>query len=179
MHPNEDLGEQALPAHMEDLPVYPRRGIPIPYVNASTGDGQPDFAVLDSEKVRTVAAQRLCGVCGMPLDYWVAFVGGPRAAAERRYLDPPMHPDCARASMWLCPWIARQEMRRLPTLRSEAGVPAGFGEDKPEEFLLYLTRGFRYDVTREGVIFRPNPAKGLIRYRYAGGRLGFGSAREN
>lgn len=172
MNSHEELDGHAIPAQMKNLPLCPRRGLPIPYVNAMTSDGRPDFAVLDSAKVRTVAERRLCGVCAEPLGYWMAFVGGPRAASEREYVDPPMHPDsCAPAALRLCPWIARESMWRLPTARSDAGFPSGFTGDKPEEFVVYLTRGYRHTLTRDGVVFRPHPAKALTRYHYVEGRL--------
>jgi hypothetical protein len=160
-----------LPQRLTELPVCPRRGLPVPYTNLITGQGDVDFATLDSAKVHQVALNRLCGVCGRPLDYWIVFVGGPRCVDSRAYLDPPMHEDCARATLRLCPYLARETMRRRKTPTSDATTPPGFVEDKPASYLLYVTRSYTYIVIPDGVIFHPAPAKRLEEYRYIDGRL--------
>jgi hypothetical protein len=71
----------------------------IRFVNETEG-GTGDFAAIQAEKGIACAQQRLCAICGTPLQYWIAFLGGARCAEQRIYLDPPMHPACAEAR-WL------------------------------------------------------------------------------
>jgi len=80
----------AVPPQLAHLPMCPRRGLPVPYVN-QRDDRPPDFSTIFGERVLACARDQLCGVCAQPLTYWVAFLGSRRAAEERAFLDPPMH----------------------------------------------------------------------------------------
>lgn len=161
-----DLSER-----LAGLPICPRRDLPVPYANATTAEGQADFATLDSTKVLQIARNRLCGICGHPLDYWIVFIGGPRCVEARAFLDPPMHPDCANTALHMCPYLARETMQRRRTPSPGAITPPGFIEDKPETYVLYVTRSYKHTVTRDGMIFRPAPAVRTEQYRYVDGRL--------
>src|SRR5437763_1050282 len=105
----------AVPPQLAHLPVCPRRGLPVPYVN-QRDDGPPAFSTIFGERVLACARDRLCGVGAQPLTSWVAFLGGRRSAQERAFLDPPMHPPCAEAAARLCPYVVRagtpQAMKR-------------------------------------------------------------------
>lgn len=160
-----------IPDRLAGLPVCPRRGLPVPYVNLITAGGIPDFATLDSRSVYEVAANRLCGVCGQLLDYWIVFVGGPRCAADRAYVDPPMHSECAQAALRLCPYLFRQDMKRRRATLPGVGAPIGFTEDKPEAYLLYVTRSYKITITEDGIVFTPAPAVRIERCQYVDGHL--------
>lgn len=160
-----------IPDRLAALPVCPRRGLPIPYANVITAGGSADFATLDSRCVHDVALQRVCGVCGQELDYWIVFAGGPRCATDRAYVDPPMHHECARAALRLCPYLFRQDMKRRKSTAPGAGTPMGFTEAKPEAYLLYVTRSYKITITEGGIIFTPAPAVRIERYDYVDGRL--------
>jgi hypothetical protein len=162
---------EPLPERLAALPVCPRRRLPVPYANVITGEGTVDFAALDSTKVQHIARHRLCGICGQPLDYWIVFLGGPRCADSRAYLDPPMHHDCARHALQLCPYLARETMQRRKTPISEATTPPGFIDDKPAAYLMYVTRSYTYTVAPDGVIFRPAPAVRIEHCHYTDGHL--------
>lgn len=153
-----------------------RNGLPIPYANESAS-GAEDFAVIQGDKLLTIIKHRLCGVCGQPLGYWIAFLGGPRCVTSRAYADPPMHEDCAEASTRLCPHIAKWPTSRSQKVaqRGDVFTPAGFSEAKPSEWVMYITRGFGYDEARS--FFIPAPAKRLRRFVYgADGNLREGGA---
>ncbi len=152
------------------LPRCPRRGLPIPYVNLIE-NGRPDFSVLDSRRVHQAAAERLCGICGEPLGYWITFLGGPQSVSSRAFLDPPMHEPCAYTALRLCPFLVRRDMKRRRTAATNAGTPYGFTEARPEAYLIYTTRGYRFTVTAECIIFRPAPAVRVQRCEYADGRI--------
>ncbi|WP_149264271.1 hypothetical protein [Actinomadura sp. K4S16] len=157
-----------IPQRLAHLPVCPRRNVPVPYANITTEDGQHDFTALDSAKVVRLAAERRCGICEDTLDYWIVFLGGERSAQSRAYTDPPMHEECARFAARTCPYVTRAHMSRRKTpLTPDTTVPKGFSEDKPAEFLLYFTRSYKHQVTRDGVLFRPAPAVRLERCGYS------------
>lgn len=143
------------------------RGYPITYVTGITKDGDPDFTAIDGLKVYEVGKKRLCGLCGHPLAYWIAFIGGPKALKNRAYADPPMHPDCAKAAMELCPYIIHGRARRAVNTKVESVIPEGFSGDKPEMWILILTRGFKWQLGRDQtMLFRPNPPVFMDYYEY-------------
>src|SRR5690349_19119406 len=61
-----------------------RRGLPIPPVNLhpepATGQPTVDFTTINTTTSTALAAERRCSLCGEAIGYWVAFLGGPRAA---------------------------------------------------------------------------------------------------
>jgi hypothetical protein len=166
-------------AHQVELEVLPeslarrprdRRGLPIPAVQAINSDGTPDFTAVDAAAAWRLGEERRCGLCGEPIGYWVAFVGGPRAVQHRMFLDPPMHPDCAHAAMRLCPHMARRSASRAS--KSDAVSPVGFVEDKPDEWFVYETREYRCELIIErgqihGYVFQTAPAVRLHHWVYS------------
>jgi hypothetical protein len=168
-----------MPAGLAARPHDRRRGIPIPFVN-ETRDGGVDFAAIQADQVLRCARERLCGTCGQPLGWWVAFLGGPESAAQRAYLDPAMHPDCAESALTLCPHIARQQHRRAPDhrLASEVITPDSMTETKPQRWVMGITRDYEARIvapprTRQAhVLFLPKPFKRTRTWGYTpDGRL--------
>lgn len=82
------------------------KGFPVPYVLGWSGEGAPDFKVVDPATVAKCLKYRLCGLCGLSMRPPVAFLGGPRSAESGLYLDPPSHPDCAEYAARVCPHYA-------------------------------------------------------------------------
>ncbi|WP_099020845.1 hypothetical protein [Mycolicibacterium palauense] len=155
--------EPALPAALAARPHDRRRGLPIPFVN-ETPDGEVDFAAIQASQVLRCARERLCGSCGQPLAWWVAFLGGPESATQRAYLDPGMHPDCAEAALTLCPHIARRHHRRAPEHRLAAGVitPDTMTETKPQRWVMGICRDYEARIVaprsaQAHVLFLPRP----------------------
>jgi hypothetical protein len=97
-----------IPWFLDHLEVDPR-GYPIPFTVWYDKEGKPDFRVTDQNKWLACAEQRLCGVCGEKLEYWIFFVGGPKAIETRTFYDPPMHDTCASYSVMLCPHLNNPE----------------------------------------------------------------------
>src|SRR5439155_21703240 len=66
-----------------------RRGLPIPPVNLhpnpAIGAPRLDFTTISTD----LATDRRCSLCSGEMGYWVAFLGGPRAAELMHYTDPP------------------------------------------------------------------------------------------
>ena len=146
-----------------------RRGLPVPFVQASHPDGSPDFTAVDARLVMDAIGRHLCGLCGQRLDYWIAFVGGPTSVAQQMFLDPPMHVDCARAALQLCPHMAHQVSRRAS--KTDAVAPEGFVAGKPDAWFLYVTRTFKVRRTSEAYVLVAAPAKQLERFDYVDGVL--------
>lgn len=170
--------QHPIPMAMATRPIDPRRGLPIPFIN-ETDDGAVEFAAIQSHKVLACARGHLCGICGNPLGYWMAFIGGPRSASTRAYLDPPSHPECGIYAMNRCPHIARREHQRAPAHRIGPDVitPAEMTEDKPSHWVMGLCRGFEARVigartAQAHVLFMPHPFKFLRTWHYGpDGRL--------
>ncbi|WP_188299199.1 hypothetical protein [Streptomyces sp. CBMA156] len=153
-----------LPERMPELPVDPRRKLPIPAVSQH-GDSH-DFTAINGEQSLWLAQQRRCAICGGDLGYWVAFLGGEKTFQLRGYSDPPMHPACAEASLTLCPHLRLERARRASENHALAGATTGAGwmEAKPQRWVLGITRS--YDILMSPArgggqipMFRPAPFK--------------------
>jgi hypothetical protein len=97
-----------LPERMKSMPTD-KRGFPIPYVVAIDASGNPQFTVNDAVKQITAIHQQLCGICGQRMpqdDIWL--VGGPKSAFHPHgaYIDGPLHGECARYALQVCPYLA-------------------------------------------------------------------------
>jgi hypothetical protein len=107
-------------------------------------DAVVDFTTVNMATSITLAAERRCSLCSEPCGYWVAFVGGTRAAELMRYTDPPACPPCAHAAIQLCPYIVVGRHRRARADRPAAGiVPVGASPTKPDAWVVGITRSFR------------------------------------
>lgn len=156
-----------IPPSLDARPKDRRRGLPVPYTQGSAPDGEPDFTAVDAAKGWTAGRDRLCGLCGLKMDYWVAFVGGPGSVEARSFLDGPSHKECALAALDLCPHIAIRATRRATKHTAvDVTTPAGFVEDKPREWYVYVTREYELLRTPQAYVFRPAPPKELLRFVY-------------
>ena len=147
------------PAEGYDMPEAIRvlardeRGLPIPYAQLRV-DGRPDFRSLDLAKVAECVSKRLCAICGRPLGYWLAFIGGPACQKYRLFKDPAMHPDCAEYAARTCPFIAgsntKYSTRPLPEgpdLLVRVDPNIADHERRPSDMFVFTTR--RYRVVRK------------------------------
>lgn len=102
------------------------------------------------------------------MGYWVAFLGGPRSIKQRTFADPPMHPECARAALFLCPHLALKRHKRAPEHRlpEDVATTPGFVDDKPETMHLGVTRTYTMRLLRDSLIFFPAPFKAVEDYGY-------------
>lgn len=174
-------GEAAtdLPEGLAARPRDGRRGLPVPPVNLHpdpvSGMEAVDFTVIDTRISTALSARRRCSLCGQPMGYWVAFLGGPRAAELMRYTDPPGCPDCMRAAIRLCPYVAIERHRRARDDRPGAGIiPPGSHGEKPDRWVLGVTRRYRtVFLPRHGfAVYRPAPFRTTETYVYgADGRI--------
>jgi hypothetical protein len=136
-------------------------------------DGSHDFLSIYGPHVVACVRDKLCGVCGQPLSFASAFVGGPLSTKNRVYSDPPFHPKCAEFSMTVCPHILISHAKRA----TEARIARESGKvlhhetttlDKPQQWFISIAptaeTGLRTDETGL-VIFAGRPTR-VIAYSY-------------
>ncbi|HSP38299.1 MAG TPA: hypothetical protein VLR26_11155 [Frankiaceae bacterium] len=177
------FSDTALPPGLAERPVDDEYGLPIPFVN-SYDDGSHDFRAINRRRSIQCALSRLCGMCGLSLEYDIAFLGGPKAAESRSFTDPPMHVSCAEAALNLCPHMARHatppeerdgdETRRR--LRPNVTTADLFAGDRPAEWVMYVTHNFEIErATAEGgglvLVFHPGPPEAERRFRFESGSM--------
>jgi hypothetical protein len=178
----------SIPSNMNYLPKD-KRGYPVPYIVQWDKNNQPQFTINDTLKVLNATREKLCGICGKPLDRAKWFVGGPQSAFHPHgaYIDPPMHHDCAAYALQVCPWLATsrylertdeqrisKKFENLPDhvvgIVDRTGIPG-----KPEYFVLVGTtrpikmttngyfkvdqKYFGIEVWRDGSRLEPNEEK--------------------
>lgn len=105
-----------MPERIAALPLDPR-GFPVPYIVLRDEHGAPHLGANDLLLVDQVIRERRCHVCGEPLEARVWFVGGPASAllngAHSVYADGPLHHECLRYSMQVCPYLAHRTVRPM------------------------------------------------------------------
>ncbi|MEJ7647396.1 MAG: hypothetical protein WKF87_22575 [Chryseolinea sp.] len=157
-----------IPRILKERPLD-SRGYVIPYF-APIIDGVPDFR-FQSELKRKVCLERLwCSICGKELymkSFW--FISGPKGLANQTASDAPMHEDCARYSLNVCPHMQFEKAER----KSEDGTylpDPFFVSEKPQE--LYLIKADKYQEVKYGqhsyLKFRPVYTE---KYVYADNKL--------
>lgn len=144
-----------IPHIMRNLPIDDR-GYVIPYFTPIV-NGVPDFRYQDEKKRQNCFNYNLCSICGkklIPRIFW--FISGPLGLKNKTASDAPMHEECARYSINVCPHMIFQKAER----RSEGGphTPEPFlMTDKPET--LYLIKADKYRLINYGghtyIRFRP------------------------
>lgn len=102
-----DFKTVEIPARMRHLPKD-RRGYPIPVNVFIDNNGKPHFTINDDEKRQVHLRKKQCPICGGALLRGRWTVGGPASAfmEEGAYIDPPMHYECYRYAMQVCPYLA-------------------------------------------------------------------------
>lgn len=83
--------------------------------NVVVVDGVPDFATLDRKRAAALLKLRRCAMCGQNMSAPFAFVGGPAAIEAKHFVDGPMHPECARYSFAVCPFVSGGKRRYRET----------------------------------------------------------------
>jgi hypothetical protein len=167
-------GQQPCPeiaARLAARPVDPRRGLPIPYVNEHD-DGSVNFAVINGGRVLDCARRHLCGLCGQPHDYWLAFIGGPGGFHQRVFTDPPGHVDCMCAALDRCAYLAVERHRRRGLTETTA-APGFTDMEKAQPVILAVTRAYTTGLVGAppALLFLPAPWKSATRFDYIDGRL--------
>lgn len=138
-----------IPALMKGL-KRDHRGYPIPAGVLIDADGKAHFTINDEVKRQTAIKKGLCAICGHKLMKMRWFVGGPLSAfhAFGSYIDPPMHEQCAKYALRVCPYLAAPRyVRRIDDRMVSAAKIPGIQmvkdptmiPERPELFVLIMT----------------------------------------
>jgi len=145
---------EPIPARILARPVSPK-GYPVPYFVAKV-NGEYDFRVIDTEKMKLCVKLRLCWICGDPLGRHMAFSIGPMCAVNRTSAEPPSHRECAQWSAKACPFLTLPHaVRREANMPLDGAPPAGIMLARnPGVTMVWLTAS--YEIIRDGtgVLFR-------------------------
>jgi len=127
-----------------------RRGYPIPWFVLDNG-GEPDFRIVDSNKLRHALRFARCWICGGPLGVNKTFVVGPMCVVTRVSAEPPTHGDCGVFAARFCPFLAHPQAKRR-----EANLPEHLPAD--DVMLLHNPGAVAVWTTRRFTTFRHNGA---------------------
>jgi len=122
-----------------------RFGVPIPFVSEHE-DGSVDLGRVVKKRAIQCALSRICGLCGISLEWGVTFLGSPREADSNAFHYPPLHLACAQAALEVYPSL---------------GVPVLGQTEKLTEWAHVVTGGFELErpASRQGdprVVFHAN-----------------------
>jgi hypothetical protein len=153
-----------------------RRGLPIPFVVLRDKEGTPHFTVNDTTKTVKCLLEDLCPICGKRLHRGRWFVGGPLSAfhPDGCYFDTPMHADCMRYALKVCPYLAAPKYSgRLDDVKIDADklpdtivgmLDPTVIPDRPEIFVAVMSIGQEVKPGHAGRPYvRP---KQRVRYEY-------------
>jgi hypothetical protein len=106
--PPSDWRTVPLPFRMRGLP-RDHRGYPIFFAISPTmrppEGARVDFRVLNVEHHLYAHRNRLCAICGRTMGPKLWLIGGPMCVLNRVFGDGPMHEECARYAMKVCPYL--------------------------------------------------------------------------
>lgn len=165
-----ELAEVPIPDRLKDRPRS--SDMVVPFLADSTdqehgeGGGVVIFGKSDPVRWAECVEDRKCAMCGDRLEYWIAFIGGPRSVQFRSFLDPAMHVECAEYAMAVCPWMLGGEdfglaERTLPTAPMKELTKIEDGDEN--RIAMYLTHG--YKVRKKTI--KVNRAPQVIVYCFA------------
>ena len=80
----------------------------IPYVVLIDPTGIPHFKANDETKVEKCINEKLCSICGDPLEKDMWLIGGTLSAFHENgcYIDSPVHKECGIYALKTCPYMA-------------------------------------------------------------------------
>lgn len=107
LHPS--IRHIPMPERMRRLPLT-EHGFPALFF-APVKDDQAVIRSVDLAKFRRCIEQRLCWLCGEPLDQLMTFVVPATNAYTKVTFEPPCHHECAVYAMRACPFITNPNMR--------------------------------------------------------------------
>lgn len=159
-----------IPERMESL-ERDERDLPIPFIVQRDPTGKPLFTINDVNTVLKCLSQGLCSICGGELpddDIWL--LGGEKSAFDPRgcYLDPPVHGECGRYALQVCPHLAapkykeftrEERINRLSKmdLSNTVGlIDQTRDPARPETFVMVRVNGLVLDGLPPNGLIHPN-----------------------
>lgn len=153
-------------SRLDRRPKY--KGLPIPYVQYIRSDGIPDFRTVDDEKRWECVEKGLCGLCGEPLGYYIAFIGGDLSVKNRAYLEPPMHVLCIEDAMKLCPFLCKgrdfQGLREDPNSDKTVTEEEAISAKRPDRMAILVTRNYKVKTKLRTKVIEPGRAVSIAWY---------------
>lgn len=163
------MGTMDVPERLQKRPLF--RGFVVPRFALIGEDGVPDFKVIDRHFWEKAVRERLCGICGEALDYWIYFIGGPQSISARSFIDLPMHEECARYSMRVCPFLHRESFGYAKYRKQHAGLRELdlVSADRPSKMGLLRTRNYKIAASGDTVYLRAEAAVSVEWWEPGGG----------
>ena len=164
---NKSVDVMSMPDRIRRLPISPT-GYPVPWFvewfkdgqPCKTGEGVPDFRVIDARKMSMAVNKHLCWVCGGVMGIHKAFTIGPMCSITRCISEPPSHRDCSIFSARICPFLSRPRMVRNEKGLTDADGKSRFNEPagialkrNPGAVCVWVTKQFRIMREGGGVLF--------------------------
>lgn len=150
-HIKQALATVPMPANIAALP-RDKRGLPIPASAFIRPDGTPDFTVINPERWASLVKVRGCGVCGMPLEELLWFIGGPVSHQTHMFFDHPMHKECAEYALQVCSYLALPRMTYRKQQDRNVREVKGASSERGERTMLASTASYRV-VQFQGEVF--------------------------
>lgn len=140
-----------VPARIAKLPQY--KGIFIPALTFVDENGIPNFK-MTNDKVWQMKKERRCGLCGEPLDYWIAFMVTPDEAEARFINESPNHEECLRYAFSVCPWLYYSKAKYSDAEKIKADGYLVFnthpdrdkGIGRPEKLGIYICNDYKNEI---------------------------------
>lgn len=166
-----------IPEQMRDL-KKDRRGLPIPANVLVDKDGKPHFTINDHVIRRKHIKEQLCGICGKKLLRGRWSVGGPGSALteEGVYYDSPLHYECARYALQVCPYLAMPSYaKRIDAKTLDPSKLDSHGAifidptqlpDRPPVFVMVMHIGETYSYNELGDVHYIKPKRPHRRYEF-------------
>ena len=117
---------------MENVPIPDRlkgfslyKGMLVHFTVFVGDDGLPDFKVVHEANRLKCMREKLCAICGQPLENPMVFIGGERSIKSSVFLDGPMHEECALYSTKVCPYLKIEtwaHTSREPRHKGQPGI---------------------------------------------------------
>jgi hypothetical protein len=116
-----------IPERMKKFPLY--RGYVVHYTVFVGEDKIPDFKVVHQAHRTEALNKNLCHLCGQRMMPPFAFIGGPKCMKHRRFVDGPMHLECATYAAKVCPYLATPNHghSKVAPRHTESAIVTTFG----------------------------------------------------
>lgn len=169
--------EVPIPDRMQHL-SRDKRGLPIPANVLIDRDGKPHFTINDHILRNKHIKEQLCAICGKKLLRGRWSVGGPASAltSDGVYYDTPMHYECARYALQVCPYLAmpkyakRIDARTLDESKLNNHLALFVDptqiEKRPPVFVMVMHIGETYSYNKMGEVQYIKPKRPHRRYEF-------------
>jgi hypothetical protein len=98
-----DTAAPPIPLSLSHLPTV--GGLAIPWITPRAANGRYLFGAVDRDRQHRALRERLCGVCGRPLDERLVLLLRLSDLPRQCTAEPALHPACAAYSSAACPMV--------------------------------------------------------------------------